>query len=461
MFLPSIKNKESLIRRREGELARARELVLSALDRALAAVDSYHAVERNVERKSSSRYNICGVIEEIPDKVLVVGAGKACPKMALAVEQIFSDKLSYGFVNVLKGTESVIRTAKIKLNPAGHPLPDEGSLEGAKEILNLISKAHPNELLLVLISGGGSALMELPMEGISLEDLIKTNKVLVSCGANIREINTIRKHISRIKGGRLLQAARSDRVISLIISDVVGDPLDSIASGPTAPDETTFTEALEVIHKYSLEDKLPDSVLEVIKRGVRGEIPETPKPGDALFDKVSNYIIANNRLAVCTMESFLKDKGVNVLNLGSRIEGEAREVGRVVASILKSMSTDSLPLEPPAALVFGGETTVTLRGNGIGGRNQELVLAMVEGLSETGTVVAASLGTDGIDGVSDAAGALADSMSKEDSSRLGMKASDYLNRNDSNTFFSRLGDVILTGPTLTNVTDIFASVVLG
>ncbi len=461
MFLPCIKNKDPLIRRRKGELAQARELVLSALDKALAAVDSYHTVKRNIKRRSPSRYDICGATEEVPGEVLVVGAGKACPKMALAVEQVFGDKISYGFVNVLRGTENVVRTAKIKLNPAGHPLPDEGSLKGGREILNMVSRTDRGELLLVLISGGGSALVEFPMEGIPLGDLIKTNRVLVSCGANIREINTIRKHISRIKGGRLLQATRSDRVISLIISDVVGDPLDSIASGPTAPDETTFTDALEVIHKYSLEDKLPDSVLEVIRRGVRGEIPETPKPGDTIFDKASNYIIANNRLAVSAMESFFKSKGVRVLNLGSRIEGEAREVGRVMASILKSVSIDSLPLEPPAALVFGGETTVTLRGEGVGGRNQELALAMVDELSETEAVVAASLGTDGIDGASDAAGALVDSMSKEDSSRLGMKASDYLNRNDSNTFFSKLGDVIITGPTLTNVTDVFASIVLG
>ncbi|MEM3869592.1 MAG: DUF4147 domain-containing protein, partial [Candidatus Korarchaeum sp.] len=285
------------------------------------------------------------------------------------------------------------------------------------------------------------------------------NRLLVLSGADIKEINTVRKHVSMIKGGRLAEAAYPATLVSLIISDVIGDPLDTIASGPTAPDETTFQDAWEVLRNYSLIEKMPSSIVKVIRDGMEGKIPETPKPGDPIFENVTNIIVANNLKAIQAAEGVLRGLGYNTLLLGSRIQGEARYIGKMLAGLAASIKNEGVPIPPPAAVLMGGETTVTVTGKGVGGRNQELVLGAARHLAGLDGVAIASMGTDGIDGISDAAGAICDGHTLERALREGLRPEDYLRNNDSYTFFSWLGDTIITGPTLTNVMDVIGIVV--
>ncbi len=436
----------------------ARRALLLAFDKAITAADAYKAVFSRFSDQEivfgTSSVDI-GSFED----VYVVGAGKAGSMMAKAVEDRIGERISSGWVNVPAKTEKAVSLSKIRLNPAGHPIPEEGSLKGAKEILDIARKAGEGDLVLSLISGGGSALMEYPMEGISLNDLREMNRLLVLSGADIREINAVRKHVSQIKGGRLAKAAYPATVVSLIISDVIGDPLDVIASGPTAPDETTFEDAWQVLENYSLIDRMPESVIKVLKRGLKGEIPETPKPGDEVFDRVVNVVVANNLKAVQAAERALVEMGYNVLVLGSRAEGEARHIGKFLAGLAVSIAKEGLPLTPPAAIILGGETTVKVTGQGIGGRNQELVLGGVRTISGLEGVVLGSVGTDGIDGISDAAGAIADGRTLERALSEGLRPEVFLKNNDSHTFFSWLGDAIFTGPTMTNVMDVMGLVV--
>lgn len=438
----------------------ARKSILLSFDKAIASVDAYKSVSTKISNSSSIYYQTTKSVDASQfRRLLVVGAGKAGAMMAKAVEDKLGDLITDGWVNVPAKTEKVVNLYKVKLNPAGHPIPDEGSLLGAKEILRMVSKASERDLVLVLISGGGSSLMECPHQGISLEDLREMNRLLVLSGADIREINTVRKHVSMIKGGRLAEAAYPATVVSLIISDVIGDPLDTIASGPTSPDETTFQDAWEVLRNYSLLDKMPQSVVRVIKEGIEGRIPETPKPGDPIFDNVINIIVANNLKALQSAEGVLRGLGYTTLLLGSRVQGEARHIGKMLAGLASSIKNDGIPISPPAAVLMGGETTVTVTGSGVGGRNQELVLGSVRHIAGLDGVVIASMGTDGIDGLSEAAGAVCDGHTLERALREGLKPEDYLRNNDSYTFFSWLGDAIVTGPTLTNVMDVMGLVV--
>lgn len=436
----------------------ARRSLLLSLDKAIASADPYKSVSSRFSDKSIFQMTKSIELKDF-QRIFVVGAGKASGMMAKAVEDKLGEIISEGWVNVPAKTERAINLSKIRLNPAGHPIPDEGSLKGAKEILRIASMADENDLVIVLISGGGSALMEYPMEGISLEDLREMNRLLVLSGADIKEINTVRKHVSMIKGGRLAEVAYPATLISLIISDVIGDPLDTIASGPTAPDETTFQDAWEVLRNYSLIDKMPSSIVRVIRDGMEGKIPETPKPGDPVFENVTNIIVANNLKAIQAAEGVLRGLGYNTLLLGSRIQGESRHVGKMLAGLTASIKNEGVPISPPAAVLMGGETTVTVTGKGVGGRNQELVLGAVRHLAGLDGVAIASIGTDGIDGTSDAAGAICDGHTLERALREGLKPEDYLRNNDSYTFFSWLGDTITTGPTLTNVMDVIGIVV--
>ncbi len=435
----------------------ARRSILLSFDKAIASVDPYKSVSSRISDGSIFQMNKSIELSDF-EEIFVIGAGKAGGMMAKAVEDKI-EGISEGWVNVPAKTEKLVNLSKIRLNPAGHPIPDEGSINGAKEMLRIISKADERDLVIVLISGGGSALMEYPMEGITLEDLREMNRLLVLSGADIREINTVRKHVSRLKGGRLAEAAYPARVVSFIISDVIGDPLDTIASGPTAPDETTFQDAWEVLRNYSLVEKMPQSIIKVIKDGMEGRIPETPKPGDPIFENVTNMIVANNLKAVQAAEGTLRSLGYNTLVLGSRVQGEARHVGKMLAGLASSIKNEGIPLSPPAALLMGGETTVTVTGKGVGGRNQELVLGAVRQVAGLDGVVIASIGTDGIDGTSEAAGAICDGHTLERALREGLKPEEYLKNNDSYSFFSWLGDAIITGPTLTNVMDLMGVVV--
>jgi len=438
---------------------RARELALLAAEAGVRSADPRVAVKRSI-RLSENSAEIGGTDVRLTGRVYVVGAGKATGRMAEAIEDLLGGRITRGAVNVLRGTEEIFNTTRIAIHPAGHPIPDEGTIEGTRRILELAERAGEGDTVFALISGGGSALMELPQPGISLEDLKKANDVLIKSGASIQEINAVRKHISRVKGGQLARAARPAEVVGLIVSDIVGDPVDSIASGPTSPDPTTFQDAWEVLEKYDIVSKMPASVVEVLRRGLRGEIPETPKPGDPVFDGVHNVLVASNSLAVSEAERVLRESGLNVVNLGSYIEGEARHVGKAIAGVIQAIEIQGVPTSTPAALVGGGETTVRVVGSGRGGRNQELVLGAVEKLAGLQGVALLSIGTDGIDGVTDAAGAVVDGRSLERAISLGLKPSDYLKQNNSYEFFRRLGDLIFTGPTYTNVMDLFIAVAL-
>ncbi len=455
-----IKNAEDLIDNGATKADKdARRSLLMAFDKAIASVDSYKVVSSKLSDEEIF-FGTSSIKVTSFNDLYVIGAGKAGSMMAKAVEDKLGGKVREGFVNVPAKTEKVAKLSKIKLNPAGHPLPDKGSITGAKEILRIAEEAGEGDLVLTLISGGGSALMEYPIKGITLEDLREMNRLLVLSGADIREINSVRKHISMIKGGRLAEAAYPATVISLIISDVIGDPLDSIASGPTAPDETTFEDAWNVLENYSLTDRMPKSIIRAIKDGLRGRIPETPKPGDKIFDRVINVVVANNKRAIQAAERTLTSMGYNTLSLGARVQGEAQHIGKFLAGLASSIAKDAIPISPPAAVISGGETTVTVTGQGIGGRNQELVLGAVRQLSGLEGVALGSIGTDGIDGMSDAAGALCDGHTLERALKEKLKPEIFLKNNDSHTFFSWLGDTIITGPTLTNVMDVMGFVVL-
>lgn len=296
--------------------------------------------------------------------------------------------------------------------------------------------------------------MPLPAEGITLEDKKLATSLLLKCGATINEMNALRKHISAIKGGQLAKAAYPATIVSLILSDVVGSPLDTIASGPTAPDSTTFSDAWEVLEKYGLVNEMPPAIVERLRKGVKGEIPETPKPGDPVFERVQNVIIADNYIAATAALNEAQRQGLNTLLLTTFLEGEAREIGKAIAALGKEVATRGIPIPPPACLILGGETTVTVRGRGKGGRNQELALAAAIALEGWEKVTVVTLATDGTDGPTDAAGAIVDGTTVRRALEKGLSPLAYLQDNDSYTFFKALGDLLVTGPTNTNVNDL-------
>jgi hydroxypyruvate reductase len=333
-------------------------------------------------------------------------------------------------------------------------MPDVAGVQGAERLAALLREAGADDLVICLISGGGSALLTLPQPGITLEDLRALTDALLRCGATINEINALRKHLQQLQGGGIAQLAAPATVISLILSDVVGDPLDVIASGPTSPDTTTFADAWAVLETYGLVEAVPRSIVERLRAGLAGQVPETPKPGEALFERVQNVIIGSNALAAQAAVGRARELGFAALVLSTYVEGEAREVARVAAALAKDLARHGRPLRPPACLVLGGETTVTLRGSGRGGRNQELALAAAIALDGWPDVLIATLATDGNDGPTDAAGAIATGETSAQGRALGLEARAYLANNDSYTYFDRLGGLIRTGPTNTNVNDL-------
>jgi hydroxypyruvate reductase len=343
---------------------------------------------------------------------------------------------------------------RIRLHGARHPVPDGAGVEAGRAVLARLQGLDESTLVLCVISGGGSALLVCPAEGIGLEDLQATNEALLACGASIVEINKLRKHLSAVKGGQLARAAAPARVVTLILSDVVGDPLDSIASGPTVPDPSTFAECVTIVERYRLADALPAPVVERLREGAAGKVGETPKPGDAVFDRVSNLLVANNDRAVRAATQRAEELGYQALVLSTTIEGETRDVARVHAAIAREARRSSRPCVPPCCLISGGETTVTLRGDGRGGRNQEFVLAAALDIDGLEGVTVASVGTDGIDGSTDAAGAIADGNSVARALEAGLEPRARLDDNDSHAVFEALDDLVVTGPTDTNVMDL-------
>ena len=381
----------------------------------------------------------------------LVGAGKATAAMAAAAEAILGDRIEYGAINTKYG--HALPLARVETFEAGHPVPDEAGVAGARRQLELLTDLAPDALVLGLFSGGGSALLPAPAEGLTLAEKQETTRLLLACGATIDEINALRKHLSAIKGGLLARAAAPARVVALMLSDVIGDPLDTIASGPTHPDTTTFGDCLAIVDRYDLRGQLSSPVRQHLEAGARGEQPETPKPGDPCFARAESLVIGNSRLAIDAAAHKASALGYKVLVLTSRLQGEARQAAAALVSIAQETAETNRPIARPACLIAGGETTVTLRNNGKGGRNQELALAAALQL-EGWPATLLSGGTDGTDGPTDAAGALADGQTLSRARAQGLDARAFLDRHDSYPFFAALDDLVITGPTGTNVMDL-------
>jgi len=373
--------------------------------------------------------------------------------MAAATEEILGDDLTDGLVIVKEGYREA-GCSRIRLVEAGHPIPDGRGVQAAVDLGKFLQDSQAEDLVICLISGGGSALLVSPVPRLELSDLQGMTAALLASGAAIQEINTLRKHLEYLKGGGLARRAQPARIITLVLSDVIGDPLDVIASGATVPDPTTYTEAWQILERYNLLEQVPPAVTTRLRLGLDGLAPETPKPGDPLFDRVQNVIIGSNRLAAEAAVAQARQEGFSTLLLTTSLQGEARHVGRVLASLGREMVESGQPLTPPACLVAGGETTVTLTGNGKGGRNQELALSAVRDLGGLDDVVLVSLATDGGDGPTDAAGAVVSGSTLSRAVALDLDPAAFLKNNDAYHFFQALGDLIISGPTMTNVNDL-------
>ncbi len=436
-----------------GITAKQRKDMMAVLAAALEAVDPAQAV-RNCVRREGARLVIGDDTYDIDSyrRVFVVGAGKASGPMAQALEEILGDRLAGGVVNVKDGY--AVPTRKIELIEAAHPVPNERGLLGTERILRLAEEAGPDDLVICLISGGGSALMELPAADITLDDLQQLTDLLLRSGATINEVNTVRKHISRVKGGGLARAAAPATLIALILSDVVGNPLDFIASGPTVPDTTTFQDARGLLGRFRLQDAVPARVRAQLQRGLAGEIPDSPTEGDPIFARTAAVLVGSNEIAARAALDAAQNLGYNALLVTTWVEGEAREVAKVMAGVAKGLIRHHSPLPPPACLIFGGETTVTVRGDGAGGRSQEMALSAAIALDGWENVAVMAAGTDGTDGPTDAAGGIAHGEVLARARALGLDPQAFLDANDSYHFLRQTDTLLVTGPTNTNVNDL-------
>ncbi|MBN1841010.1 MAG: glycerate kinase [Deltaproteobacteria bacterium] len=424
----------------------------------LGAVDPYRAVKRFVHLEGD---RLVVGMEGRPkteldlaefDRISLVGAGKATAPMARAIEDLFGKRIQKGLINVKYGFTQEL--AFTEITEAGHPVPDENGVKGSRKIFDFLQSAGEKDLIFSLISGGGSALLPHPGGDITLSDKQEITRRLLACGASIDEINAVRKHIASSKGGQMARAAFPATVVNLMLSDVVGDKMDVIASGPFVPDTSTFKDVWGIFKKYNLKD-IPAFIQKHIKAGLDGQIPETPKKNDTIFDRVFNFVVGSNILALEAASAKAKELGYETLILSSMVEGETREVARVHTAMAKEIVKTGRPIPPPACVISGGETTVTIRGDGLGGRNQEFCLAACLDLVELPPrVVILSGGTDGNDGPTDAAGALVDPLTVTRGKDAGMEAAEFLNRNDAYHFFEKTSDLLMTGPTNTNVMDV-------
>ena len=425
----------------------AREAAASIWRAALAAGDVTPLVTRHL-RLAGSTLSVADLSLDLDrvQRILVLGVGKAAAAMARAVEGILGERVTEGFVVVKDGYR--VDTARIEVAEAGHPVPDARGLEASGRLLTLASSASERDLVLVLVSGGGSALTPAPAEPITLAEKQAVTRLLLEAGATIGELNAVRKHLSRFKGGLLARAARSATVVTLVLSDVVGDPLDVIASGPTVPDSSTYGDALEVLEARGVLDRAPAAVVERLRAGARGAIEETPKPGARVFERVRNVVIGNNALVVEAAAAAAERLGYRPYVLTRGLQGEARTVGRELI--------DRARLLPgPVCLVAGGETTVTVRGRGRGGRCQEAALAAALALRPEDDLVVLAAGTDGTDGPTDTAGGLVDAGTLGRGRAAGRDAERALADNDAYTFLASSGDHVMTGPTNTNLLDLY------
>jgi hydroxypyruvate reductase len=440
------------------------ESVIRILVAALQAVDPAQAVQRHM--KIHREANVRGIspllsignktypLSEL-QKIYIVGAGKAGAPMAQAAVQILGERVDRGVVIVKEGyAGDVAQIGRVSIREAGHPLPDRRGVQAASEVFELLQGTQAEDLVLCLISGGGSALLVSPVEGVSLGDLQELTELLLASGATINEINALRKHLETLKGGQLARLSASARVATLILSDVVGDPLEVIASGPTVPDPTTYNGAIAILERYGITEKVPTAIVRHLQRGMAGEFPETPKPGDPVFENVDNLIVGSNLQAAEAALEQAEREGFNVLLLSTYLQGEAREAGRALGAIARQIAADGRPVPRPACIVVGGETTVTIRGEGKGGRNQELALGAVADLAGVPRVALITLATDGGDGPTDAAGAVVTGETLERGRQAGLDPFEHLARNDAYHYFQPLGDLLKPGPTQTNVNDL-------
>ena len=421
---------------------------------ALKAVDPIEAVLRYVKTVDGA-LQVGGRRFEFKDydRILVVGAGKAGAPMARALEDLLGDRISDGVIVVKEGHSLPLQ--HVRIQEAGHPVPDERGIRGAADILSLVNEAGERDLVLCVISGGGSALLVAPAEGVTLKDKQEVTRLLLACGADIHEINTVRKHLSRTKGGWLARSAHPATVVTLILSDVIGDDLNVIGSGPTVPDPTTFADAEGVFKKYDIWQRVPSSVKDRIQKGLKGDLKDTPKSGDVAFQRCYFELVGTNIQALIAASKEAERQGYQPLILSSTVEGEAREVVKVLTAIAKEVRSSANPIPAPACILCGGETTVTLQGDGKGGRNQEFALAAALIIDGMENVVVLSAGTDGTDGPTDAAGAIADGTTVTRAKAKGLDPLNYLRRNDAYHFLQALGDLVITGPTRTNVMDVY------
>jgi glycerate-2-kinase len=425
------------------------------MNAALAAADPVRIIRKNL-KLSGSILHVGKLQYQLKDyrQIFVIGGGKASGHMAEEVEKLLGKWITGGLIIIPDYLQPKPKGRRIEYQTATHPIPTRKGLEAVHAMLRLVENVSLDDLVIVLVSGGGSALMPLPVDGIGLNDEARVTSLLLKSGASIEEINTVRKHLSQIKGGRLAERLYPATVLTLIISDVVGDRIDAIASGPTAPDPTTYHNAEQVLKKYNLWSRIPNNARRIIDDGLLSSISDTPKRKSKIFKRVHNVIVGNNRPSCLAAASILTKAGYRTQVLSIQISGEAREAGRIFGSIARDIRDNGLPYPAPAALIVGGETTVTIRGRGRGGRNQELALSAAMKISGSERLVVCSFATDGIEGQTDAAGAVVDGSTINQGLKLGMEAEEYLRNNDSYGYLSRLKALVITGPTGTNVNDI-------
>jgi glycerate 2-kinase len=426
-------------------VSEGRPLLEAVLRAGLAAADPYEAVRRHV-RRDGGALAVAGHTLEPGARLTVVAAGKAAAAMAAGLEAVAGDRIARGLVVTKDGHG--LPLAHCALREAGHPIPDARGVAAARDVLSLVAEAPPSDVLVVLLSGGASALLACPLAGLTLADLAETTRLLLGSGADIAELNAVRKHLVDVAGGRLARAAAAHCIEVLVVSDVLGDRLDVIGSGPCAPDPTTYADALCILQHRALDHTLPEAVREHLAAGARGERPESAKPGEPGLLRVRTCIVASNRLALEASRRESERRGWSSLIVTEHLRGEARVAGRRLAALARSVSATA-----PTCLLAGGETTVTLRGRGRGGRNQELALAAALELAGSRGVVLLAVGTDGSDGPTDAAGGFADGETVARGEVAGLDARRALEENDSYSFFAAEGGLLRTGPTRTNVMD--------
>jgi hydroxypyruvate reductase len=428
-------------------------IVSSILLKAIDAVNPEKAVAQFLHREESKLY-IGKKSYEINQigRIFLIGFGKASVPMGYAAINTLGGYLDSGILITKKYNNSTV--LGIPVIEGSHPIPDQRSTDASRRIIQLLSSTKENDLVICLISGGGSSLMTLPVEGITLDQTQALTKTLLECGATINEINCLRKHISQVKGGQLARFATPANIATLILSDVVNDPIDVIASGPTAPDPTTYHDAIGILEKYEIVNKIPYQIRQHLNLGKKGEIPETPKPDDPIFLKVENNIVGNNFLAAKAAVSMAKQYGFNTMLLTTSLQGEASAAGKMIAAVAQQIASTGDPIQRPACIIMGGETTVTIRGNGQGGRNQELALGAVSDIDGIENTILITLATDGDDGPTDAAGAVVTGETKKRALAFGLNPIDFLRKNNSYEFFNPLNDLLKPGLTGTNVNDL-------